>query len=96
MEFAVELLSKLLVRRKIAVSSPGLALTAQDLLESASYQALCRIRGMRPLSRCSKISVPAADPDTISDSCTFLPVSSGHFPRPSAIIGSISIGYHER
>ena len=38
MEFAVELLSKLLVRRKIAVSSPGLALTAQDLLESASYQ----------------------------------------------------------
>ena len=25
MEFAVELLSKLLVRRKIAVSSPGLA-----------------------------------------------------------------------
>ena len=40
MEFAVELLSKLLVRRKIAVSSPGLALTAQDLLESASYQAL--------------------------------------------------------
>ena len=97
MEFAVELLSKLLVRRKIAVSSPGLALTAQDLLESASYQALCRIRGilqddtlsdlsvfkkLRPLSRCSKISVPAADPDTISDSCTFLPVSSGHFPRP--------------
>ena len=96
MEFAVELLSKLLVRRKIAVSSPGLALTAQDLLESASYQALSVFKKLRPLSRCSKISVPAADPDTISDSCTFLPVSSGHFPRPSAIIGSISIGYHER
>ena len=46
MEFAVELLSKLLVRRKIAVSSPGLALTAQDLLESASYQALCQIQAI--------------------------------------------------
>ena len=32
MKFAVELLSKLLERRQIAVSFPGLALTAQDLL----------------------------------------------------------------
>ena len=46
MKFAVELLSKLLERRQIAVSFPGLALTAQDLLESASYQVLCRIRGI--------------------------------------------------
>ena len=38
MGFAVELLSKLLESRQIAVSFPGLALTAQDLLESASYQ----------------------------------------------------------
>ena len=46
MEFAVELLSKLLERRQSAVSFPGLALTAQDLLESASYQVLCQIRGI--------------------------------------------------
>lgn len=46
MGFAVELLSKLLESRQIAVSFPGLALTAQDLLESASYQALCQIRGI--------------------------------------------------
>ena len=31
MEFAVELLSKLLVRRKIAVSSPGLAVSYTHL-----------------------------------------------------------------
>ena len=88
MEFAVELLSKLLERRKIAVSFPDLALTAQDLLESASYQALCQIRGilqddtlsdpecfqkLRPSSRCSKISVPAADPGMISSGLTFSP-----------------------
>ena len=42
MELAVELLAKILERREITVSFPTLDLTAKDLLESASYQALCQ------------------------------------------------------
>ena len=44
MELAVELLSKLLERREINVTFPGLNLTAPDILEAASYQALCQIQ----------------------------------------------------
>lgn len=44
MELAVELLSKLLEKREINITFPGLNLTAPDILEAASYQALCQIR----------------------------------------------------
>ena len=46
MELAVELLAKLLERREINVSFPTLDLTAKDLLESASYRALCQIQAI--------------------------------------------------
>lgn len=44
MELAAELLAKLLERRQISVTFPGFNLTAPDLLEASSYQALCQIR----------------------------------------------------
>lgn len=44
MELAAELLGKLLENRQINVTFPGLKLTAPDILEAASYQALCQIQ----------------------------------------------------
>ncbi len=44
MELAVSLLSKLLENHSLCVNFPQLDLTAKDMLESASYQALCQIR----------------------------------------------------
>lgn len=44
MELAVSLLSKLLENRQISVSFPQLDLTAPEMLESVSYQALRQIR----------------------------------------------------
>ena len=44
MELAVELLAKILENRKVSVTFPGLNLTAPDILEAASYQALCQIQ----------------------------------------------------
>lgn len=44
MELAIELLSKLLEHRQISVTFPGLGLTAQEMLEATSYQALCQIQ----------------------------------------------------
>ena len=43
MELATELLSKLLENRQVNVTFPGLRLSAAEILESASYQALCQI-----------------------------------------------------
>lgn len=43
MELAVSLLSKLLENHQISVSFPQLDLTAPEMLESVSYQALCQI-----------------------------------------------------
>ena len=53
MELAVELLAKILERREITVSFPTLDLTAKDLLESASYQALCQIQAILIFPGCS-------------------------------------------
>lgn len=44
MELAIELLSRLLENRKINVTFPGLNLSAPEILEAASYQALCEIQ----------------------------------------------------
>lgn len=44
MQLAAELLGKLLENRQINVTFPGLNLTAPDILEAASYQALCQIQ----------------------------------------------------
>lgn len=44
MELAAELLGKLLENRQINITFPGLNLTAPDILEAASYQALCQIQ----------------------------------------------------
>ena len=46
MELAVELLAHLLENRKVEVAFPGLDLTAAELLEAASYQALRRIHAI--------------------------------------------------
>ena len=43
MELAVVLLSKLLEQQQIHASFPDLKLSAEELLESASYQILCQI-----------------------------------------------------
>lgn len=44
MDLAIQLLSHLLERRQISVTFPGLNLTAQEMLEASSYQALCQIK----------------------------------------------------
>ena len=44
MDLAIQLLSKLLERRQIRVTFPDLNLTAQEMVEASSYQALCQIR----------------------------------------------------
>lgn len=44
MDLAIQLLSNLLERRQISVTFPGLNLTAQEMLEASSYQALCQIK----------------------------------------------------
>ena len=44
MELAVAMLAKLLENRRVEVTFPGLDLTARDLLECASFQALCQIQ----------------------------------------------------
>lgn len=44
MDLAIQLLSKLLERQQIRVTFPDLTLTAQEMVEASSYQALCQIR----------------------------------------------------
>lgn len=44
MDLAIQLLSKLLKRRQIRVTFLDLKLTAQEMVEASSYQALCQIR----------------------------------------------------
>ena len=44
MDLAIQLLSKLLERRQIRVTFPDLKLTAKEMVEASSYQALCQIR----------------------------------------------------
>lgn len=44
MQLATELLAKLLENQQINVTFPNLNLTAPELLEASSYQALCQIR----------------------------------------------------
>ena len=46
MELAVELLAKLLENQAVHISFPELNITPRDLLESASYQALCQIQNI--------------------------------------------------
>lgn len=43
MELGVQLLAKLLENRQINVVFPGLELSAGEILDAASYQALCQI-----------------------------------------------------
>lgn len=44
MQLATELLAKLFENQQINVTFPNLNLTAPELLEASSYQALCQIR----------------------------------------------------
>ena len=63
MELAAELLGKLLENRQINVTFPGLKLTAPDILEAASYQALCQIQDI--------LRDDTLDDDTLDDPACF-------------------------